>query len=133
VADGDVRTARVWEQRLADIRAYDLHALVLPADPRNARYAVIRPGPKGIEGFVLDSGLLLGWHVLEEYDDVPGFAHSLLAPQPARTTRAEVDVVLRWLGAQRSSARLVLLPADPVGACDAIEDAVAALLSSDVA
>ncbi len=133
VAQGDVRAARVWEQRIADVREYDPHALRLPADPRHVRYAVVRPGPNGIEGFVLDRGLLLAWQVFDANDDAPGFAQRLLAQQQPRTTPADVDVVLRWLGAQRAGARLVLLPADALAASDAIEDAVAALLSGDVA
>jgi hypothetical protein len=133
VASRDLRAARLWEQRLAFVRDYDPPTLLLPADPRHARYGVVRPGPNGIEGFVFDHALLLGWQLLDDDDDVTTFAQALLGQRQPRTTPAEADVVLRWLGAQRSSARLVLLPTDPLAAADAIEDAVASLLSSDVA
>src|SRR4029453_13980962 len=103
VAAGDLRVARQWERRLAQVRDYDPHALLLPADPRHARYALVR----GREAFVLDHGLLVGWGVLED-DESP---MDLLRQRQPRTTADDVEVVLRWFGAQRG-ARLVHLPDD---------------------
>jgi hypothetical protein len=110
---------------LRRVLAFDLNAVLLSADPRHARYAVLRPGPTGIEGFVIDHGIFLSSSVLR--DDTVEFAATLLADAEPRTTPDDVDVVLRWFGAQRPPARLVLLPADRQAAGDAIEDAALAL------
>jgi len=118
MATGDVRTAREWERRLAAVRDYDPSAMLLPADPRRARYAVVR----GPEVFVLDRGRLLGWAVLSP-DASPA---DVLRQREPRTTNAEVDVVLRWLGAQRGGTRLLHLPDDDdLLAADLIADALA--------
>jgi DNA polymerase III epsilon subunit-like protein len=127
----DARAARSWGLCLARVRDYDPAALLLPVDPRDARYAVVRLGPLGVEAFVLERAILLGWAVLDVDDaDVHGFAVGVLDQHEPRTTGAEIDVVLRWFGAQRlPSARLVALPSDCLAAADAIEAAVAALLA----
>jgi hypothetical protein len=102
-------------------------SMLLPADPRHARYAVVRPGPTGLEGFLLDRAILRTWTVLDQ-DDAFAFVQRLLAPAEPRTTSDDVAVVLRWFGAQRPPARLVLLSDDNLAAADAIEDAVYALV-----
>ena len=122
------RLARQQSTRL--LRAvldFDLAALLLPADPRHARFAVVRPSPNGVEGFVLDQGVCVGWRELEDVIDTGPFAIALLGARETRTAPEDADVVIRWLGAQRPSARLILLPDDPLAAADAVEAAVLAL------
>jgi hypothetical protein len=114
---------------LRKVIAFDAHALLLPADPRLARYCVVRPGPKGIEGFVLDRARLRGWDVFDEGDPL-AFAHGLLEVTEARTGPEDTDVVLRWFGAQRPPARVVLLPDVVLAAAEAICDAVAELVQT---
>jgi hypothetical protein len=108
---------------LRKVLAFDAPSMLLPADPRHARFCVLRPASGGIEGFVLDGARLLGWAVLDD-GDASSFASRLLEPGAARTTSDDSDVVLRWFGAQRPPARVVLLPDDPLAAGDAICDAV---------
>jgi hypothetical protein len=115
---------------LRAVLGFDVRADVLPADPRVARYAVVRPGPNGIEGFLLDRGVLRAWTVLE-HGDTTRFAHELLAPGEPKTAAEDVDVVLRWFGVQRPPARLVCLPDEPQAAADAIEDATSGLLAGE--
>ena len=112
---------------LRAVLGFDLRAHLLPADPRGARYAVVRPGPAGIEGFVLERGVLRAWTVLD-HDDTARFAQELLAQGEPKTAAEDVDVVLRWFGAQRPPARLVCLPDEPQAAADAIEGAASGLL-----
>jgi DNA polymerase-3 subunit epsilon len=130
----DARAARSWEQCLAQVRDYDPAALLLAVDPLEGRYAVVRLGPMGVEAFVLDRAILLGWGVLAVDDaNRHGFAMGVLARHEPRTTAAEKVVVLRWFGAQRlPSARLIALPSDALAAADAIEAAVAALLAVEL-
>ncbi|HET6316601.1 MAG TPA: hypothetical protein VFG86_09095, partial [Chloroflexota bacterium] len=128
LASGDLDAARAWEKRLGAVRDYDLAALLLPADPRHSRYAVVRPGPRGLEGFLIHRAVLSGFQRLED-DDYEGFARALLAQQQARTSADDVHVVLRWLGAQRPTARLLALPDDEVRAADRIADAAAAVMA----
>jgi hypothetical protein len=117
--------ARQRSMRLLQrVLAFDLSAVLLSVDPRHARYAVLRPGPTGIEGFLIDHGIFLNSTVLG--DDTAEFVATLLADVQPRTTPDDVDVVLRWFGAQRHPARLVPLPADRQAAGDAIEDAALA-------
>jgi DNA polymerase III epsilon subunit-like protein len=116
---------------LRQVVAFDVASLLLPADPRVARYAVIRAGPTSIEGLLLDRAILYAWGELADTDESFVFAQHLLAPCSARTTPEEVDVVLRWFGAQRPPARLVLLPDDALAAADAIEDAVLGLVARE--
>jgi hypothetical protein len=116
---------------LKTVLAFDARAELLPADPRQARYAVVRPGQTGIEGFVIERGVLRAWTVLDDDDDITRFATDLLAQVEPRTAAEDVDVVLHWLGAQRPPARLVSLPSESVAAADAIEDAVLRLLAGE--
>ncbi|MBV8717370.1 MAG: hypothetical protein JOZ65_20090 [Chloroflexi bacterium] len=111
---------------LRKVLAFDVASVLLPADPRQARYVVVRPTPAGLEGFLLDHATLLAWTVLDD-EDPYAFAQRLLAPVEPRTGPEEMDVVLRWFGAQRPPTRLILLPDDALLASDAIEDAVYAL------
>ena len=108
---------------LRAVLSFDVRSQLLPADPRDARYAVVRPGPNGIEGCVLDRGVLCAWTVLDD-DDAARFAHQLLAGGEPKTTPEDVDVVVRWFGAQRPPARLICLPDEPQAAAEAIEEAV---------
>lgn len=111
---------------LRKVVGFDLAPMLLPADPRHARYAVVRPGPNTIEGFLLDRGIFVAFGALG--DDVHAFACALLEPGEPRTSQQDSDVVLRWFATQRPPARLVCLPEDPLAATDAIEDAVYALV-----
>jgi DNA polymerase III epsilon subunit-like protein len=111
VASGDPLHMRLCEQRLRAVRDYDLAALLLPADPRHTAFAVVRPGPNGVEGFLLQAAVLTGFTTLAE-DDCQAFAQGLQAQQQPRTAPDDVNVVLRWLGAQRSTAHLIALPDD---------------------
>jgi DNA polymerase III epsilon subunit-like protein len=111
---------------LRKVVAFDVAALLLPADPRRARYCVVRPGPTGIEGFVLDHARLRGWAVLDD-GDVSRFVSGLLEPGEARTTADDIDVVLRWFGAQRLPARVLLLPDVEPAAAEVICAALAEL------
>ncbi len=106
---------------------FDWPAALLPADPRVARYAVLRPTSTGIEGFRLEYGILQAWVVVPSDADATPLAAKLLAETTPRTGPEDRDVVLRWFGAQRPPACLVHLPDDPLAAADAIEDAVSAL------
>jgi DNA polymerase III epsilon subunit-like protein len=113
-------------QLLRSVLEFDVTAVLLPADPRCARYAVLRPAASGIEGLLIDRGIFLNSSVLAD-DDVTRFAAALLADVEPRTTPDDVDVVLRWFGAQRPPARLVHLPDDTQAATDAIQDAALGL------
>jgi hypothetical protein len=106
---------------------FDLQAGLLPADPRIARYAVLRPASTGIEGFVLDHGILRGWIPPRATDEADEIAAELLLSSAPRTQPEDVDVVLRWFGAQRPPTCLVMLPDDPQAAAEAIEHAVSGL------
>src|SRR5262249_10835338 len=94
---------------------------------RQAHYAVVRPAPSRLEGFVLDHAIFVAWSTLEAGDGRT-FARRLLAPAEPRTSPGDVGVVLRWFGAQRPPARLLWLPGDAQAAADAIEGAVDALM-----
>jgi DNA polymerase III epsilon subunit-like protein len=123
------RRSRVLLRR---VLAFDVAALLLPADPRAASFVVLRPDAPtaSLEGFRLDHALLCAWARLEEPADVSKFVRTLLAPnQPEpRTSPADVDVVLRWLGAQRPPTRLLWLPETAPVPTDAIETAALELL-----
>ncbi|MGI9146057.1 MAG: GIY-YIG nuclease family protein [Chloroflexota bacterium] len=118
---------------LQQVLAFDPAAMLLPADPRGTRYAVVRPGPAGIEGFVLDRGVLQAWSAVRD-GDVRQFATDLLGVQAPRTGPDDTHVVVRWLGAQRPPAILLHLPLEHphsgLDAADAIE--AAALSLSDL-
>jgi hypothetical protein len=83
-----------------------------------------------VEGFRLEAAVLYAWTVLDE-DDAFAFARRLLEPAEARTSPEDIDVVLRWFGAQRPPARLVCLPEKPLAAADAIEAAVWSLVARE--
>jgi hypothetical protein len=102
------RSARVLRRLLA----FDPRAETLPADPRVARYAVLRRTPEdGLEVFVVDRGCLVGHAATDDPDDrAPTLVRALLA-RP-RTSAADQAIVLRWLGAQ-SGARAELVWLDP--------------------
>jgi hypothetical protein len=111
------------------VLAFDLTKLLLPADPRAARYAVLRVDASGIEGFLIDHGVFRAWAVLHEDDiGLSRFAAELLADVEPRTGPDDRDVVLRWFGAQRPPSKLVYLgDNDSQAAADAIVDAASAL------
>ncbi|MBV9327349.1 MAG: hypothetical protein JO352_26705 [Chloroflexi bacterium] len=115
---------------LRKVLAFEPAALLLPADPAQARYAVARPSPEGIEGFLLDHARLCAWTRLQD-DDLFTFARRLLEPAEPRTTPDDAGVVLRWFGAQRPPARLICLSDDRRAAVDAIEAAVVELLAGE--
>lgn len=120
---GNGAAARRWQGLLAAALAYD-PATLLPADPRLARYAVVRRGPAGVEAFVVDRGVLVGQDCFTG-DDSAAFAALVLAEPRALTAAEDVGVVLRWFGAQSPAARLVLLPNDEPGAVRCVSAAVA--------
>jgi DNA polymerase III epsilon subunit-like protein len=126
-ADAEALARTLAVTLLRRVLTFEVSSMLLPADPRHARYAVVRPGPTGLEGFLLDRAILRTWTVLAQ-DDAFAFVQRLLAPAEPRTTSDDVAVVLRWFGAQRPPARLVLLSDDNLAAADAIEDAVYALV-----
>jgi len=128
VASGDPLHMRLCEQRLRAVRDYDLAAMLLPADPRHAAFAVVRPGPNGVEGFLLQAAVLRGFTTLAD-DDCQAFAQRLLAQHQPRTASDDVIVVLRWLGAQHSTTRLVALPEDDRVAQRLIADAAATVMA----
>jgi DNA polymerase III epsilon subunit-like protein len=113
---------------LRKVLQFDIRALLLPADPRLARYAVVRPGPSAVEGFLLDCAVLYGWTLLNDENDTLAFARRLLEATAPRTAAEDADVVLRWFGTQRAPARLICLPDDAQAATDAIEAAAAECL-----
>jgi hypothetical protein len=132
--NGDTDSAIIRARALPDhaallrgLLSFDRTAALLPADPRLARYAVLRPTPSDIEGFLLDRGILQSWVTVAVDDAALELAPKLLAKASPRTHAEDVDVVLRWFGAQRPPACLVHLPDDPVVAADRIQDAALAL------
>jgi DNA polymerase III epsilon subunit-like protein len=129
-AEAETLARRRGVMLLRKVLAFDVAAMQLPADPRRARYGVIRPmPPRGVEAFLLERAICIAWGVLEAQGDVPTFARALLETAQPRTRPEDADVVLRWFGAQRPPAQLVWLPDDDcLGASDAIEDAVYALI-----
>jgi DNA polymerase III epsilon subunit-like protein len=44
---------------LRKVLGFDVRLLLLPADPAQARYAIVRPSPTGVEGFLLDHAILV--------------------------------------------------------------------------
>ncbi|MBV9173440.1 MAG: hypothetical protein JOZ81_25530 [Chloroflexi bacterium] len=121
----DSAQLRQCERLLAAVHNYDVGAQLLPADPREARYAVVRPCPSGVEGFLIDRGVLVQYTLMQE-DDATRFAVELLTPGRPRTSDEDISVALRWLGGNRAPARLILV-VDEQSARDAIEDAAFAL------
>lgn len=113
---------RSLERLQAAVTAYE--PALLPADPAQTRYAVVRPTPEhdGLEVFIVEAGILVGQARVPPAD-LPRLLDDL---SPA-TEPADRHVVLRWLGAQRPPARLVHLADDPLGR---LMDAVAELLAA---
>jgi DNA polymerase III epsilon subunit-like protein len=129
VADARARMRSVG--LLRKVAAFDVGAQLLPADPAVARYAVLRPGNDGVEGFLLDRAVLCAWRTLDDELDSHAFARSLLQRGEPRTQPADARVVLRWFGALRPPARLVHLPdGDDQSATDRIENAVLDMLDA---
>jgi hypothetical protein len=134
---GDTSLAEVLARRsvalLRRVVAFELHNLLLPADPRHARYVVVRPViGRGIEGIRLEAGVVAAVAVLED-DDAARFAQRLLEETQPRTSQDDRHVVLRWFGAQRPPAHLVHLPPDALLAADAVEVAALELLETRAA
>jgi hypothetical protein len=124
------RSTRLLRQLLA----FDVSAHLLPADPCQARYAVLRPTPTGLEGLVISAGVLTGYATVADERDVPSYAAALLAATAARTSAEDLTVVLRWLGAQRPPTLLVYLPeGDPQAALDTLCDVAASALAARLA
>jgi hypothetical protein len=122
LARSDADGLRACDRLLGRVRAFEIGPLLLPADPRRASYVVLRPSPRGVEGFLLDHGVLVQYQVLDD-EDATRFASDLLTPGRPRTSEEDVDVTLRWLGAHKATTR-ILLVSDEQRARDAIEDAV---------
>jgi hypothetical protein len=132
-SQGDRQAVRACERLLAETLAYAPGDVLLAADPRSARYAVLRPATgTGIEGLVIESCVLTASATLADPLDAARFAADLLAMRRARTQPEDAPTVLRWLGAQRPSARLLPLPEQPLDAADAIEQAALSLLAAQV-
>jgi hypothetical protein len=129
---GECEAAEAFARRrhstrlLREVLAFDPRPMLLPADPREASCVVVRPGPAGIEGFLIDHGIFGAWSVVHD-DDVHQFAADLLGAAQPRTGPDDTDIVLRWFGAQRPPAVLVYLGQDPLEAADAIEGAALSL------
>jgi len=126
----DYAAGRRWQGLLAAALAYDPATQLLPADPREAQYALVRPGPAGVELFIVDRGMLL-FHGVCRDGEPTDFARAALAAGTPLTEPTDVAVVRRWLGSQRPTARLLLLPDDQATAAAAIADAVAELCAHD--
>ncbi len=127
----DYAAVRRWQGLLAAALAYDPATRLLPADPRKAQYALVRPGPAGVvELFIVDRGVLLFQGVCQGGEPT-AFAMAALAAGTPLTEPADVAVVRRWLGSQRPTARLLLLPDDQATAAATVADAVAELCAHD--
>jgi hypothetical protein len=130
-AGAEARARLVSVSLLRRVLAFDARALLLPADPAHARYAVVRSTFSGFEGFLVDRAILRAWTVLED-DDALRFARMLLQLGEPRTQPDDAPVVLRWFGAQRPPTRFVYLPDDdPQAAADLIESAVLDLMARE--
>jgi DNA polymerase III epsilon subunit-like protein len=113
---------RSLEHLLAAATVYQ--PALLPAEPAQARYALVRPAPEqdSLEVFVVDRAILVGQARIPPAD-LPSV---LDTPVPV-TEPADRHVVLRWLGAQRPPARLIHLADD---ALEAVFQAVSELLAA---
>lgn len=121
-ARGDFLGARRSDRLLQQVSAYRLEDLLLPDDPLQARYAVLRPCGAQVELCVLD-GCILVHHALVR-TDAPGPFLADCLPMTAPENR---PLVLHWLGAQGRAARVVPLPGDPVAAEMALQHAIESL------
>lgn len=132
VASRDPDAERRCRARLRAALAYDPRAATLPADPREARFALLRPmaGELGVEGFVLDAAVLVAHARCPEPWGLHRFALELSETHAPRTEPRDRWVVLRWLNAQRRPpAYLVRLAADPGEASVALFEAGSALFA----
>jgi DNA polymerase III epsilon subunit-like protein len=128
VAAHDHAAVRRWSQVLAAVREYSPADLLLAADPRVSRFVVLRPTQPGLEAFLIDRAIFVGWSELDVLDpDLDAFAKRVLEPTAPRTRPEDADVVLRWLGSQHPPARLVYLPPS-ADAVRCLASAVSALL-----
>jgi DNA polymerase III epsilon subunit-like protein len=123
VAAHDQVAAQRFQRLLAQVREYDPARVLLPADPRHSRYAVVRPGPRGVEVFVVDRLVLVAESACIG-GDLTTFCAELLATSAPRTEPADAQIVLYWLGSQRRTARVILLPDEANAATEALELAV---------
>lgn len=133
--ESSVAEERARATSLATLRrvlAMDIAAQILPADPFHARYALVRPSPRGAEAFVLDSGICTGWGVAGEARDLADLVRRLITARDERTAPEDAAVAVRWLGAQRTRGTLLWLPADAWAAMDALEDVLASALRAGV-
>ncbi len=122
----DYAAVRRWSALLARARAFEPASLVLPADPRESRYAVVRPRGRDVEGFVLDWAILVS-HARTGAADLRGFGARLLAEERSRTEPSDAELALRWLGGQRPTARLVHLAGDAAAQAAAVDRAARAV------
>ncbi len=125
----DFAAQRRWQRVLADASAYALAMLLLPAEPRRARYVVARPGPLGVEVYLLDRGILVGRRTFVAGEPIL-FAAALIAEARPLTAPASVELVVRWMVSQRSTARVLLVPDDETDAMLAVHQALAAVLDA---
>ncbi len=119
----DFEAARRWRKLLREAISFDVEDLVLSFDPLESRVALVRPAPGGgVEAFVVDRCVLVARASCSD-DELEDLADRLSRDRRARTSPGDVQVVLRWLGAQRSPARLIQLPSDMQDAGAAVQEA----------
>lgn len=107
-AHRDFEAARRWERVLARALAYRPADLLLPADPAVARFAVVRPEGASVACTVIRAGRLEAAVRLQPEDDEWAAAARLLAATTPASGEDEVDLVLRWLGAQPATSRYLI-------------------------
>jgi DNA polymerase III epsilon subunit-like protein len=125
----DFTTQRRWQRVLADARDYTPTTLLLPAEPRGARYVVARPGPGGVEVYLLDRGILVGRRTFVAGEPAL-FAAALVAETQPLTAPASVDLVVRWMVSQRPTACVLLVPDDETDAVFIVHQALARVLDA---
>jgi DNA polymerase III epsilon subunit-like protein len=125
----DFAAQRRWQRVLADARGYVPTTLLLSAEPRSARYVVARPGPGGVEVYLLDRGILVGRRTFVAGEPTL-FAAALVAETQPLTAPASVDLVVRWIVSQRPTACVLLVPDDETDAILAVHQALAMVLDA---
>jgi DNA polymerase-3 subunit epsilon len=120
---------RRWQAILNEARSYALAAVLLPAEPRQARYVVTRPGPGGVEVYLLDRGILVGRRTFVA-GEAALFAAALLAEAQPLTTPSSVELVVRWMASQRPTARVLVVPDDETDAVLTVHQALASVLDA---
>jgi DNA polymerase III subunit epsilon len=125
----DHDAARRWAGLLVAARDYAPAALVLPADPRRARFVVGRAGDQGIELFLVDRGILTGRRTFVGGEPAP-FAAALLREAAPLTSIDDAPVVLRWLGAQHRPGRVRLVPDADAEAVHVVRDVLTEILDA---